>query len=80
METKLHAALRRRRIIRWALVALFLVVVGGWTGYQTLGGANRLVSPVAGISDNPIAGGWPMLQRSPARHALGADAGPRPAG
>ena len=80
METKLRAAARRRRVVRWSLVALFLVVVGGWTGYQTLGGANRLVSPVSVISANPIAGDWPMFQRSPAHAAFVSDDVPIPEG
>ncbi|MCH8310643.1 MAG: PQQ-binding-like beta-propeller repeat protein [Chloroflexi bacterium] len=80
METRLRAAARRRRVVRWSLVALFLVVVGGWTGYQTLGGANRLVSPVSVISANPIAGDWPMFQRSPAHAAFVSDDVPIPAG
>jgi outer membrane protein assembly factor BamB len=80
LEAKRHAVFRRRRIIRWGLVALVLVVVAGWMGYQTLGGANRLISPVSVISANPIAGDWPMFQRSPDHAAFVSDDVPTPKG
>jgi len=80
LEAKRHAVFRRRRIVRWGLVALVLVVVAGWFGYQTLGGANRIISPVSVISANPIAGDWPMFQRSPDHAAFVSDNTPIPKG
>ena len=80
LDVKRRATARRRRVVRWSLVALFLVVVGGWTGYQTLGGVNRLISPMSVISANPVAGDWPMFQRSPAHAAFVSDAVPIPKG
>lgn len=83
LETKRDAAVRKGRIARRmlvALVALLLLVVGGWTGYQTLGGANRLISPVSVVSASPTGGDWPMFQRSPAHAGFVADEVPIPKG
>lgn len=77
---KRRSADRRRRIVRWGTVAVVLVVVFGWIGWQTLGGVNRLISPVSVISANPITGDWPMTQRSPTHAGFVSDALPLPEG
>ena len=47
LDMKRRADARRRRIVRWALVALVLLGVGGWTGYRTLGGPGPPVSDIS---------------------------------
>ena len=77
---KRRSADRRRRILRWGTIAVVLAVVFGWIGWQTMGGANRLISPVSVISANPIAGDWPMTQRSPTHAGFVPAAVPLPEG
>jgi outer membrane protein assembly factor BamB len=80
LEARLRAAARRRRIVRWSVVASLLIVVGGWIGFQSLGGTNRLIAPVSVISANPTQGDWPMFQRSPSHAGFVSDAVPIPGG
>ena len=80
LEVELRAVARRRRVVRWVLLALFLLGVGGWTGYQTLGDAGRPGPPASEISANPAPGDWPMFQRSPAHSGFVSDAVPIPDG
>lgn len=66
LDIKRHADARRRSIIRWALFALFLLSLGVWTTYKTLGSYDP---PVSNISANAIHGDWPMFQRDPSHSA-----------
>jgi len=77
LDMKRRADARRRRIVRWALVVLFLLGVGGWTGYSTL---VRHGSPVSDIGANPAPGDWPMIQGGPSHSAFVSDAVPIPEG
>ena len=77
LDMKRRARARRRRIIRWALVALVLLGVGGWTGYRTLG---RPGPPESDISANPAPGDWPMYQRGPSHSAFVSEGVPIPEG
>ena len=79
LDLKRRGAARRRRVVRWVLVVLFLLGVGGWTGYSALCGG-RQGPPASDISANPTPGDWPMFQRSPAHSAFVSDAVPVPEG
>ncbi len=79
LDLNRRATARRRRVVRWVLVALLLLGVVGWTGYSSLGGG-RPGPPVSEISANPSPGDWPMFQRSPAHSAFVSDAVPVPEG
>ena len=74
---KRRAEAGRRRIVRWALVALVLLGVGGWTGYRTLGGPGP---PVSDISASPAPGDWPMYRRGPSHSAFVSEGVPIPEG
>ena len=80
LEVKRHAEARRRRVVRWALVAILLLGVVGWTGYKTLGDAWALGAPESNISANAVPGDWPMFQRGPSHSAFVSDAVPIPEG
>lgn len=77
LDTKRLAEARRRRILRWALVALLLLGVGGWSGYRTL---SHPGPPASDISANPTPGDWPMFQRSPSHSAFVSEGVPIPGG
>ncbi len=74
LDTKRHAGARRRRIHRWALAVLFVLGVGGWTGYMTVGDAVRNGPPVSNISADATPGDWPMFGRGPSHSAYVSDA------
>ena len=57
-ETLIGWIIDQRRV----LVALFLLGVGGLTGYSAL---VRPGSPVSDIGANPAPGDWPMIQGGP---------------
>ena len=55
----------RRRIIRWAAIALAVIVLVVWYMLPRLGIALFYVSPVSDMSSEPVSGDWPMYQRDP---------------
>lgn len=62
-------ALLRRRTLRWALVAVAVVVAGGWI-YWAVGPGGDLPPPTSDVSSAPISSDdWPMLQREPSHAA-----------
>lgn len=72
---------RRRRIIRWAAIAVVaLLAVAGATAYRTIGPGRELGPPTTNIGAIPAPGDWPMYQGDPAHSGYIPEKQPTPAG
>lgn len=71
-ETR-QAALKRRRIIRWGLVALVLVSLSVWIVFKYILPTPIPPPPTSDISSNSTHGNWSMYQRDPAHTAFVSD-------
>ena len=75
------AKARRRRMIRWAVVAaVALLAIIGATAYTTIGPGSELDPPATNIGAIPAPGDWPMYQGDPAHSGYVAEEQPAPAG
>ena len=61
-----RAGLRRRRLLRYALVGLVVAVVVGWIAYVNLDPFASLAPPTSTIGAVPKPGEWAMFRRDPA--------------
>lgn len=70
LERRRRAVARRRRLVRWGVVALVALGVGALVGYNCLGAFLTLPPPTSTIGAVPALGDWPMYQRDPAHTAF----------
>lgn len=79
-ERRLSEA-RRRRMIRWAVIAaVALLAIVGATAYTTIGPGSELDPPTTSIGAIPAPGDWPMYQGDPAHSGYIAEEQPAPTG
>ena len=80
LEERRRDALRRRRLLRWGLIALAVLGVGAWLAFENIGTTRFLPPPASSIGAVPTQGDWPMFQRDPAHTAVVPDGAPLPEG
>ncbi|MCY4651729.1 MAG: PQQ-binding-like beta-propeller repeat protein [Dehalococcoidia bacterium] len=81
IEARRLSRMRRRRIIRWAVVAVLVVIAAaGATAYTTIGPGKELDPPTTSIGVVSAPGDWPMYQGDPTHSGFIRESQPEPVG
>lgn len=80
LDRRRRAKAKRKRLALSSLVAMSVLVIGAWIGYNNIGPTRFLPPPSSDISAVPLAGDWPMSQRDPAHGAFNPDKNSVPRG